>query len=178
MYVGRLEVDVVMTSMFMRVNARCATRCAHRSTVIRPTREDQLCTLEQVAFCLPVMIGCEASAMKIKIGVALAMVLVTFARINAKTFTLNGWVSDESCGTAHTKTGNESCVAKCLRGGASVGHPEWLPQRMVLVSDDGKTTWIVENPATLITQAGHHVVVDVTLSTHANSVRILRLHSK
>ena len=116
--------------------------------------------------------------MKIKIGVVLAMVLVSFARINAKTSTLGGWVSDESCGAAHIKTGNESCVAKCLRGGASVGHPEWLPQRMVLVSDDGKTTWIVENPATLITQAGQHVVVDVTSGEHANGVRILRLRSK
>jgi hypothetical protein len=116
--------------------------------------------------------------MKIKIGGVLAIVLVSFARINANTSTLSGWVSDESCGAAHTKTGNESCVAKCLRGGASVGHPEWRPQRMVVVSDDGKTTWIVENPATLITQAGRHVVVDVTYSKHADSVRIRRLRSK
>jgi hypothetical protein len=116
--------------------------------------------------------------MTIKIGVVLATVLVSFAAVNAKTSTLTGWVSDESCGAAHTKTGNESCVTKCLRGGASVGHPEWLPQRMVLVSDDGKTTWIVENPAALITQAGQHVVVDVTSSKHASSVRILRLRSR
>jgi hypothetical protein len=124
------------------------------------------------------MIGREASAMKIKIGVLLALVLVSFARINAKPSTLRGWISDESCGAAHTKTGNESCVAKCLRGGASVGHPEWLPQRMVLVSDDGKTTWIVENPVALITQAGQHVVVDVASGKGANGVRILRLRSK
>ena len=116
--------------------------------------------------------------MKIKIGVLLALVLVSFARINAKPSTLRGWISDESCGATHTRTGNEPCVAKCLRGGASVGHPEWLPQRMVLMSDDEKTTWIVENPATLITQAGQHVVVDVTYSKQANSVRILRLRSK
>jgi hypothetical protein len=116
--------------------------------------------------------------MRIMIAVVLALVLVSFARINAKTSTLSGWISDESCGAAHTKTGNESCVAKCLRGGASVGHPEWLPQRMVLVSDDGKTTWIVENPVALITQSGQHVVVDVTSGKHANRVRILRLRSK
>jgi hypothetical protein len=116
--------------------------------------------------------------MKISIGVVLAMVLLSFPETNAETSALSGWVSDESCGAAHTKAGNESCVAKCLRGGASVGHPEWLPQRMVLVSDDGKTTWIVENPASLITQAGQHVVVDVTYSKHANNVRILRLRSK
>src|SRR5229473_3026947 len=97
--------------------------------------------------------------MKIKIGIVLAVVMVFFARINAKTSTLSGWVSDESCGAAHTKAGGESCVAKCLRGGASVGHPEWLPQRMVLVSDDGNTTWIVENPTTLTTLAGQQVTV-------------------
>jgi hypothetical protein len=116
--------------------------------------------------------------MTIKLGVVLAIVLVSCAGIGAKTSTLTGWVSDESCGAAHTKTGNESCVARCLRGGTSVGHPEWLPQRMVLVSDDGTTTWIVENPATLISQAGHHVIVDVTSGKHADGVRILRLRSK
>jgi len=116
--------------------------------------------------------------MKIQIGVLLAMVLVSFGRMDAKTSTLSGWVSDESCGRAHVKPGKESCVAKCLRGGASVGHPEWLPQRMVLVSDDGKTIWIVENPDTLINQAGQHVLVDARFGKHAKSVRILRLRSK
>ena len=40
-----------------------------------------------------------------------------------------GWISDESCGTQHTKPGRADCVQKCWRGGASVGHPEWKPQR-------------------------------------------------
>ena len=116
--------------------------------------------------------------MKMTVGVVLAMVALSFGRIDATTSTLSGWVSDEGCGRAHVKPGNESCVAKCLRGGAGVGHPEWLPQRMVLVSDDGKTTWIVENPDTLVNQAGQHVLVDATFGKHANSVRILRLRSK
>jgi hypothetical protein len=115
--------------------------------------------------------------MNVAIGVSLAMIAVSFASIDGKTSTLSGWVSDESCGKVHVKPGNESCVAKCLRGGASVGHPEWLPQRMVLVSDDGKTTWIVENPETLIKQAGQHVLVDAAFAKKSNSVRILRLHS-
>ena len=106
------------------------------------------------------------------------MVVVSFGRMDAKPSKLSGWVSDESCGRTHIKPGKESCVAKCLRGGASVGHPEWRPQRMVLVSDDGKTTWIVDNPATLINQAGQHVLVDARPGKHANSVRILRLRSK
>jgi len=41
--------------------------------------------------------------------------------------TRSGWVSDESCGTQHTKPGRADCVQKCWRGGASVGHPEWKP---------------------------------------------------
>ena len=94
--------------------------------------------------------------------------------VDAKTITLSGWASDESCGRVHTTPGNESCVAKCLRGGASVGHPEWLRQRLVLVSDDGKTIWFVENPDTLIKQAGLHVLVDAKNGQQANSVRPIR----
>jgi hypothetical protein len=117
-------------------------------------------------------------AMKIQIGVVLVMVVLSSGRMDAKTSALSGWVSDEACGRAHIKPGKESCVAKCIRGGASVGHPEWLPQRMVLVSDDGNTTWIVENPDALIDHAGQHVVVDVRFDKHAQSIRILRLRSK
>ena len=116
--------------------------------------------------------------MKTRIAVVLAMVIVCVGTIDAKTTTLSGWVSDESCGRAHITPGNESCVAKCLRGGASVGHPEWLPQRLVLVSDDGKTIWFVENPDTLIEQAGLRVLVDAKNGRQANSVRILRLRSR
>jgi hypothetical protein len=116
--------------------------------------------------------------MKIRMSVALAVVVLSSLKMDAKTSTLSGWVSDESCGRAHVKPGKESCVVKCLRGGASVGHPEWLPQRMVLVSDDGEKTWIVENPEALSNQAGRHVLVDAKSGKAANSVRILRLRSK
>jgi hypothetical protein len=87
--------------------------------------------------------------MKTRIGVVLAMVVVCVGTVDAKTTTLSGWVSDESCGRTHITPGNESCVAKCLHGGASVGHPEWLPQRLVLVSDDGKTygSWRIQTPS-------------------------------
>jgi hypothetical protein len=107
----------------------------------------------------------------------LAMFVVGGGAVDTKTLILSGWVSDESCGRAHITPGNESCVAKCLRGGASVGHPEWLPQRLVLVSDDGRTIWFVENPDTLIKQAGLHVLVDAKDGHLANSVRVLRLRS-
>jgi hypothetical protein len=122
------------------------------------------------------MIGPE-SAMKSNMGLALVLVVASSGGIDAKASTLSGWVSDESCGRSHIKPGKESCVEKCLRGGASVGHPEWLPQRMVLVSDDGTMVWIVENPETLINHAGQHVLVDARSGEGVNGVRILRLRS-
>jgi hypothetical protein len=57
--------------------------------------------------------------MKTGIGVGLAMILVCVGAVDAKTTTLSGWVSDESCGRAHITPGKESCVAKCLRMAAS-----------------------------------------------------------
>jgi hypothetical protein len=49
---------------------------------------------------------------------------------------------------------------------------------MVLVSDDGSTIWFVENPDTLVQQAGLHVLVDAKYGQRANSVRIVRLRSR
>jgi hypothetical protein len=57
-----------------------------------------------------------------------------------------GWISDESCAAQHTKPGRADCVQKCWRGGASVGHPEWKPQRAVFVADGDQSIWLVENP--------------------------------
>jgi hypothetical protein len=45
-----------------------------------------------------------------------------------------GWISDEGCGAKHTKAGGADCAQKCWRGGTSVGHLEWKPQRAVFVS--------------------------------------------
>ena len=70
-----------------------------------------------------------------------------------------GWISDESCGTQHTKPGRADCVQKCWRGGASVGHPEWKPQRAVFVADDDQGIWIVENPEAVRNFPAAHVVL-------------------
>jgi hypothetical protein len=110
--------------------------------------------------------------------VVLLTLLVPWLAMTAYAASLTGWVSDESCGAAHVKPGRESCVEKCLRGGASVGHPEWAPQRMVLVSEDGKTIWIVENADALKGLAGQHVAVDATLHSRTKSVRVRRLLPK
>lgn len=68
------------------------------------------------------------------------------------------WISDESCAAQHTKPGRADCVQKCWRGGASVGHPEWKPQRAVLVADDDQSIWIVENPEAVKNFPAMHVV--------------------
>jgi hypothetical protein len=70
-----------------------------------------------------------------------------------------GWISDEGCGAQHTKPGRADCVQKCWRGGASVGHPEWKPQRPVFVADDDQAIWIVENPEAVKNFPAMHVVV-------------------
>jgi len=70
-----------------------------------------------------------------------------------------GWISDEACAAQHTKRGGADCVQKCWRGGASVGHPEWKPQRAVFVADADRAIWIVENPEAVRDFPGGHVLV-------------------
>jgi len=87
--------------------------------------------------------------------------LVALGSLSAqqKDATRAGWISDESCGAQHTKPGRADCVEKCWRGGASVGHPEWKPQRAVFVADDDRAIWIVENPEAVRNFPAAHVVV-------------------
>jgi hypothetical protein len=74
---------------------------------------------------------------------------------------IEGWVSDSACGAQHTKPGGERCVKLCIQGGGSA-HPEWKPQKMVLVSDiDGKI-WTVANPSNLAGFEGKHVRVSAS----------------
>jgi hypothetical protein len=70
-----------------------------------------------------------------------------------------GWISDESCGAQHTKPGRADCVQKCWRGGASVGHPEWKPQRAVFIADDDHAVWVVENPEAVKDFPAAHVLL-------------------
>jgi hypothetical protein len=86
--------------------------------------------------------------------------------------TVTGWVSDEACGAAHTKPGREGCVRKCLKGGASVGHPEWKAQRMVFVADSDGQNWIVENPDALKGYEGGHVRIAGRIDQKAKTVRV------
>jgi hypothetical protein len=73
-----------------------------------------------------------------------------------------GWISDEACAAQHTKPGRADCVQKCWRGGASVGHPEWKPQRAVFVADkltagNDHAIWIIENPDSVKDFPAQHV---------------------
>jgi hypothetical protein len=70
-----------------------------------------------------------------------------------------GWISDESCGAQHTKSGRADCVQKCWRGGASVGHPEWKPQRAVFIPDVDHAVWIVDNPQAVADFPAAHVLL-------------------
>jgi len=90
----------------------------------------------------------------------------------SKTVTITGWVSDEACGASHMKPGGADCVRKCMRGGASIGHPEWKPQRMVVVADRGKKIWIVENAEALTGKEGEHVRVVGELKRKQKSLHV------
>jgi hypothetical protein len=74
-----------------------------------------------------------------------------------ETASRSGWISDEACAAQHTKPGRADCVQKCWRGGASVGHPEWKPQRAVFVADGDHAIWIVENPEAVKDFPAQHV---------------------
>jgi len=86
-----------------------------------------------------------------------------------------GWISDESCGAQHTKTGRADCVQKCWRGGASVGHPEWKPQRAVFVADDDRAVWIVDNPQAVADFPAVHVVVVGQLDSAKKTIHVEKI---
>ncbi len=86
-----------------------------------------------------------------------------------------GWISDESCGAQHTKPGRADCVQKCWRGGASVGHPEWKPQRAVFIADDDHAVWIVDNPQTVADFPAVHVVVVGQLDSAKKTIHVEKI---
>ena len=83
-----------------------------------------------------------------------------------------GWISDEACAVQHMKPGRADCVEKCWRGGASVGHPEWKPQRAVFVADTDKAIWIVENPDAVKKLPAAHVTVTEKFDSEKKTVHV------
>ena len=90
---------------------------------------------------------------------ACGLVALSLLAAQPKHASQTGWISDEACGAQHTQAGGADCVRKCWRGGASVGHPEWKPQRAVFVADSDQGIWIVENPEAVKNFPGAHVVL-------------------
>ena len=86
-----------------------------------------------------------------------------------------GWISDESCGRQHTKPGRADCVQKCWRGGASVGHPEWKPQRAVFVADDDQAIWIVENPEAVRDFPAAHVALEAKFDPAKKTIHVEKI---
>jgi hypothetical protein len=88
-----------------------------------------------------------------------------------------GWISDEGCGAKHTKAGGVDCVQKCWRGGASVDHPEWKPQRAVFVADDDQAIWIVENPEAVSNFPAAHVTLAGKFDSAKKTVHVEKIAS-
>jgi len=92
----------------------------------------------------------------------------------------SGWISDEACAAQHTKPGRADCVQKCWRGGASVGHPEWKPQRAVFVADritpdKDHAIWIVENPEAVKDFPAQHVQLSGKFDPAKKFVRVEKI---
>ena len=103
--------------------------------------------------------------------------LVAFGSVSARRADASraGWISDESCGAQHTKPGRADCVQKCWRGGASVGHPEWKPQRAVFVADDDQGIWIVENPESVRNFPATHVLLAGKFDSAKKTVHVEKI---
>ena len=108
-------------------------------------------------------------------GVAFGVIPQCSVYICVRDASRTGWISDESCGAQHTKPGRADCVQKCWRGGASVGHPEWKPQRAVLVTDDDQAIWIVENPEAVRNFPAEHVVLEGKFDSAKKTIHVEKI---
>jgi len=104
-----------------------------------------------------------------------AVLIAAWLAVSSASIVVTGVVSDEACGAAHLKDQKADCVLKCLRGGASIGHPEWLPQRMVLVERRSGRIFVVANPDALRGHEGQIVRVQATLQNKPQSIRVLEV---
>jgi hypothetical protein len=106
-----------------------------------------------------------------------SLVALRSAPAQQKNASRTGWISDEACGAEHTKPGRADCVQKCWRGGASVGHPEWKPQRAVFVADDDQAIWIIENPEAVKDFPAAHVSLAGQFDSAKKSIHVEKITS-
>ena len=74
---------------------------------------------------------------------------------------ITGYISDSMCGAKHMGTG-AACVKKCIEGG----------MKPVFVDDAKKSVWTIDNPESVKSFYGDHVVITATADDAAKSVHI------
>ena len=85
---------------------------------------------------------------------------------DAKSTTVNGWVSDSKCGAKGAHEGAAACTKSCIEKGA----------KMVVVTDEDQKVLTVDNPDTLKGHEGHHIAVTGQVngdSIHVESAKML-----
>lgn len=88
----------------------------------------------------------------------------------------SGWVSDSNCGAEHMKAGGKDCVEKCIRGGASIGHPEWEAQARVFVDEKDKKVWKLTNQDSLKGYEGEHVRIQARVQADpADTIEVIEV---
>ena len=81
----------------------------------------------------------------------------------ADSTTINGWISDSMCGAKHSgATPNAACVKKCIAGGMAP----------VFVDDAKKEVWAIDNPDSVKSFYGDHVMVKASVDSAKKSVHI------
>jgi len=105
---------------------------------------------------------------QVAIGLVLSMTLflaVAWAS-DAKSETVNGWVSDSQCAAKGAAAGHAECAKKCVEKGA----------KLVVVTDADQKVLTVSNPDALKGHEGHHVAVTGHVegdSIHVESAKML-----
>lgn len=115
--------------------------------------------------------------MRLPLLIAICMFAAS-AQTQHQTESRTGWISDEACGADHAKPGQPDCVEKCWRGGASIGHPEWKPQRAVFIADDDHAVWVVLNPEAVKKFPAEHVALAGKFDSEKRTVSVENVAKK
>ena len=93
---------------------------------------------------------------------AIAVIALSAAVAKAADSTkITGYISDSMCGARHMGSGAD-CVKKCIEGG----------MKPVFVDDAKKSVWTIDNPDTVKSFYGDHVIITATADDASKSVHI------
>jgi hypothetical protein len=87
--------------------------------------------------------------MRIRIAIALSVVLIASALAFAGGGSWTGYIVDDKCGVKAAHEGAEDCTAKCVKQGA----------KLVFVNDADKKVYTIADQDKVSAHAGHHVAV-------------------